>query len=91
MTIAKSFLGNNPWIKSIESWHRCAGAGAGGTNHRLLCYKRDMEVIANNEPMPFQALAPQAVNYSFRVPCRAKFGGIEIHYPKAMAHADVTA
>lgn len=87
-SVLNSFLKNNPYIKNIESWNRLNTAGAGSIR-RMLCYKRDPEVIQLNIPMEFQQLPPQARGTRFIVPCEARIGGTEIRYPKALAYADI--
>lgn len=88
-TILNSFKANNPYIKNVEEWNKCDGAGATGKD-RLMCYQRSKRVIEINIPMEFKQFAPQQRNLEFFVPAYAKFGGVELHYAKAAGYADMT-
>jgi len=88
MTVLKSFLLNNPYIKNIDQWYRLTGAGAGGTTDRAIIYKRDPNVLEGVVPMDFRQEAPQARNLEFVVPCRARCGGVKIYQPGAVRYAD---
>ncbi len=88
MTVLRSFLMNNPYIKQIDQWYRLTGAGAGGTTDRAVIYKRDPSVLEGVVPMDFRQEAPQARNLEFVVPCRARCGGVKIYQPAAVRYAD---
>jgi hypothetical protein len=88
MTILKSYLANSPHIKNVDSWHRLNTAGAGSIR-RIVCYKRDPEILQLNVPMEFMQHPPQMRGLEFVVECEARFGGLELHYPKGVAHADI--
>lgn len=88
MTVLRSFLLNNPYIKNIDQWYRLTGAGAGGTTDRAIIYKRDKSVLEGVVPMDFRQEAPQARNLEFVVPCRARCGGVKIYQPAAVRYAD---
>lgn len=87
-TILRSFLANNPYIKNIDQWSKLNTAGAGSIR-RSVTYFRDPVVLQYNLPLPFEQFPPQARNLSFVVPCHARAGGVEIHYPLAMSYADI--
>jgi len=88
MTILRSFLANNPYIRNIDQWHRLNTAGALGVK-RIVAYQRTSEVLVMNIPQEFEQFPPQARNLCFEIPCHARVGGCEIHYPLAIAYADV--
>ncbi len=88
MTVLRSFLANNPYIKNIESWTRLNTAGAGSIR-RLVCYKKTPEVLQLNIPLEFSMLPVQQNGFDFVTHCEGKIGGLELHYPYAVAHADV--
>lgn len=87
-TVLQDFLANSPFIKNVDSWHRLNTAGAGSIR-RIICYKRDPEVIQQNIPMEFTQQAPQWEGLEMVVECEARYGGVEVHYPQALAHADI--
>jgi hypothetical protein len=87
VTILRSFLANNPYIRNVDQWYRLTGAGAGGTN-RAICYLRSPDVLEGVMPMDFEQLAPQARNLEFVVPCQGRVGGVKVYQPAAMRYAD---
>ena len=87
MTILRSFLANNPYIRNVDQWYRLTGAGGGGTN-RAICYARSPDVLEGVMPMDFEQLAPQARNLEFVVPCQGRVGGVKVYQPAAMRYAD---
>ena len=74
-------------INSIKPWHKCKTAGAGSTT-RMLCYKKDPEVVGGIVPMEFNMFAPQQRNFKFIVNTMASCGGVVLRYPKGVAQAD---
>jgi hypothetical protein len=90
MTILRSFLANNPYIRNVDQWYRLAGAGVAGTN-RAICYLRSPDVLEGVMPMDFEQLAPQARNLEFVVPCQGRVGGVKVYQPAAMRYADFAA
>jgi len=86
-TILRSFLANNPYISSIDQWTKLSTAGAGSVT-RAVTYFRDPIVVQFNIPQEFEQFPPQARNLTFVVPCHARVGGVEMHYPLAMAYTD---
>lgn len=86
-TILRWLLANSPFLESIESWHRCDGAGAGATD-RMVCYPRSPLVVTGLVPMEFTSLPPQERNLRFVINCVASCGGAIVRYPIAMAYAD---
>jgi len=87
-TILKAFLEGNPYITSITAWNKLAKADAAGTGSRIVCYKKDPEVLTLEMPQEFEQLAPQAKNLAFLVPCHARTGGVIVYYPVAMGYMD---
>ncbi len=88
MTILKSFLANNPYIKNIDQWSKLTLAGAGGTTNRGILYKRDPLVLEGVVPLEFEQLPPQARNLEFVVPCHARVGGVKVYQPSAVRYID---
>lgn len=86
-TILRSFLANNPYIKSVEQWFRCDGIGANSTG-RALCYKKSADILEAVIPQEFEQLPPQARNFEFVVNCHARCGGVKVHQPLAMRYGD---
>lgn len=89
-SVLKSFLENNEHIKNIDQWHRCSTASAGG-GRRIVCYKRDPEVLELVIPQEYEQFPPQAENLKFKIPCHARMGGVSVRYPMGIAYMDITA
>ena len=87
-TVLRYFLENNPYIQSIDQWHRLDLANAAGNGPRCVAYDRSPEVLGLEIPQEFEQLPPQARNLKFVVPCHARCGGVIMHYPKAVAYMD---
>ena len=78
----KSFLANNPYIKGIDSWKKL------DTDGRIVAYKRAPEICELQIPQEFEQFAPQPRNMEFVINCHAKFAGVSIYYPLAVAYMD---
>ncbi len=87
-TILKSFLANNPYIKGIDSWKKLDQADADGKGPRVVAYKRAPEILELNIPQEFEQFPPQPRNMEFVINCHAKFAGVTIYYPLAVAYLD---
>ncbi|MEI6791270.1 MAG: major capsid family protein, partial [Myxococcaceae bacterium] len=81
-TILKSFLANNPYIKGIDSWKKL------DENGRIVAYRRAPEICELQIPQEFEQFPPQARNMEFVINCHAKFAGVSIYYPLAVAYLD---
>lgn len=88
-TALRWFLENNPYIKTVDQWHRLTGAGVGGKN-RAVCYRRDPLVLEGVVPLAFESLPPQAEGFEFVVNCRGRCGGTKIYQPLGVRYADFT-
>ncbi len=89
-TVLEAWLESNPWVTNVGTWNKLALADAAGTGPRLVCYKRDEEVLTLEIPQEFEQLPPQAKNLAFQVPVHARCGGVIVYYPIAMAYMDGT-
>lgn len=87
-TVLRSFLANNPYVRNIDTWVLLENADVAGTGPRLVCYKRDPEILSLEIPQEFEQLPPEARNLSFVVNCHARVGGVLIYYPLAVAYMD---
>lgn len=88
VSVLRSFLNNNPFIKNIAPWHKLTGAGAGGTTDRAIIYKRDPLVLEGVVCLDFMSLPPQAQGFEMVVPCMGRAGGVKVYHPAAMRYAD---
>ena len=88
-TALEGFLRSNPWVTSVGTWNKLVAAGAGATP-RIVCYRRDSEVLTLEIPQEFEQFPPQAKGLSFLVPVHARIGGVIVYYPLAMAYMDGT-
>jgi hypothetical protein len=89
-TALEAFLRSNPWVTNVGTWNKLALADVSNTGPRLVCYKRDAEVLTLEIPQEFEQFPPQAKNLSFLVPVHARIGGVIVYYPLAMAYMDGT-
>jgi hypothetical protein len=89
MTVLQFFLATNPYIKNVDQWTRCTGAGAGGSTSRAVIYKRDPAVLEGIVNQEFEALPPETKGFEFEVPCHAKCGGTVIYQPLAVRYMDI--
>lgn len=88
-SVLVSFLENSPYIKNIDQWHRLNLANAAGNGRRIICYKRDAEILELIIPQEFEQFPPQAKNLQFIIPCHARIGGLSIRYPMGVAYMDL--
>lgn len=54
--------------------------------NKLVCYKRDPQVLKLHMPMPLRFIAPQLVNLNVRVPGMFRFAPVSIRQPKAIQY-----
>ncbi len=89
-TALEGFLRSNPWVTNVGTWNKLALADAANTGPRIVCYKRDAEVLTLEIPQEFEQFPPQAKNLSFLVPVHARIGDVIVYYPFAIAYMDGT-
>lgn len=82
-------LANVPGLQSIECWSKLDHAGAANKS-RTYAYERNPNVLYQVEPQPFEQFAPERRNLAFVVPCHARWGGVVVRFPKAVAYMDGT-
>lgn len=82
-SILTNFLKNNQYIKKIEQAVEMKGAGEGGADVALI-YRKDVDAVSLEIPMPFTQYAPQASNLEFVVPCESRTAGVIVYYPLSM-------
>lgn len=87
MTILKYFLENAKFIKNVEWSFELETLGAGSTR-RMACYRKNEIVLKAIIPQEFESLPPQQRDFETIINCHARYGGIELHYPKAVAYGD---
>jgi hypothetical protein len=87
-TILKSFLANNPYIKGIDSWKKLDKADEAGKGARIVAYKRSPDVLQLEIPQEFEQFPAQPRNMEFVINCHAKFAGVSVFYPLAIAFLD---
>ena len=87
-TVATWFLDNNPYIGELDQWIKLDKANAGGTGGRIICYRRDEEVVTLEIPQEFEQFQPQLEGMEYSIPCHARIGGVAFYYPLAAVRAD---
>lgn len=83
-SILTNFKKNNQYIKNIVSAVEMKGAGSGGEDVGLI-YRKDIDAVSLEIPMPFTQYAPQARSLEFVVPCESRTAGVIVYYPLSMA------
>lgn len=88
-TILDTFLNPQRTTGGITAVQPCPylkGASPTGTNI-IVAYKRREDKLRFHIPLPFTPKPPQENNLHYKVPCRAKTGGVEVTYPRSMSYA----
>jgi len=86
-TILKFFLANNPDVKTVVPVYRLTGQGVSGTD-RIMCYKRDPDVLQLAIPQEFEQFPPQYEGLELSVPCHMRTAGDLCFRPQAVIYAD---
>lgn len=86
-TIHDFILRTNPFLKSIVSWYKLAGAGAAGKD-RMVAYTRSPAKLRLHIPLEQQPLPPQPKNLGFKVPTEGRIGGVVAMYPYSLCYGD---
>lgn len=86
-TVLQFFLANSPYVKNIETWAELDTAGSGGTK-RMVCYRRDPDVLELPIPQDFEQLEPEKRNLEWVTDCHARVGGVIVFYPMAITYGD---
>lgn len=88
-TILRFFQLNRPEVE-VMSWERLetAIAAGGDSTRRMIGYRPDRMALRFLLPIAFEQQAPQLHNWSYRVNCRVKTGGVINPYPKSVIYGD---
>ncbi len=86
-TILKSFLENNPHIKTVEPWYALDTAGSGGSA-RMMVYNRNPEKIRCVIPLEMWMSEPERRNLEYVVAMVARTAGVVSPYPLSVSYAD---
>jgi len=86
-TILSHFLRNSPYVTNVFATHKSETAGA-NSSRRMVCYRRDPNVLTGLLPQPFEMLPPQQDKYEVVTPCHARTGGVVVFQPLAIAYGD---
>ena len=86
-TILDFFKKTSPYIKEVIPWSALAGAGAGGTD-RMVCYRRDPDVLQLIVPQEFEQFPPQQEGMEVVTHCHMRTGGVVVYYPLAISYGD---
>lgn len=87
-TILTHFLGNNPYIQTVENVRECTGAGPDGED-LIVVYRRAEENAQHKLVEPFTQLEPQRRNLAVVTNCIAQSGGFVSDYPQEMLIAEL--
>jgi hypothetical protein len=89
-TIMAYFKETNLYIKDVISVLELKDAGVGVSplaagEDIAIAYKRDIDKLSFELPIPFEQMAPQERNLEQIVNCHARSGGVIIYYPLSVA------
>jgi len=87
-TILQHFLGNNPYINSVENVQELRDAGPDGED-LVIVYRRSSEIVQHKLVEPFTQLEPQQRNLAVVTNCVAQTGGVVSDYPAEMLIAEL--
>lgn len=89
-TVLEFFLKTNPFIRNVEAINELTPANSFGalSAERIVFYKRDPGKLKFHIPMPLKFHNPQQRNLVWTVPAEAKFGGVQLSYPKSILYVD---
>lgn len=88
-SVLEFFLKSNPWVKTVTSWARMTGAGAGGLD-LMLVYVRDPDHLFLEIPQEFEMFPAQEMGLKFKIPCHARYAGVLCPYPQSVLYASGT-
>ncbi len=87
LTVKQAFEAQNDGVK-LASWTRLSLANAGGTNGRIVAYKRDPEVLEFEMGKEFEIFPGQQQGLMMVFPCKARLAGLAVHHPLAISYFD---
>jgi hypothetical protein len=91
-TLLKYLLKLSPNLQNVffSPYLETAGKKQDGSTPgpRIIFFERSEETAQLVIPMEFEQLPPQIINYSFKVPCHMRIGGIRVSYPFAFEALD---
>jgi len=87
ITVLQFFLRNNAWIRNVDHWYRCTGAGAGATD-RMVTYRRDPSKMELHIPQEFETFPVQEIGLRYEVPTHSRIGGTVFYKPLAARYTD---
>lgn len=82
------FVLKNPFIESINPWHRCVAAAANNTDDRIAIFPPNPNVVAGAVPMEFTPQEPEKRNLEYVIACLATCAGVVTQFPLAIGYLD---
>lgn len=86
-TILEFFLKSHEGRISVETSLKLQSNSA-WTGRRMVCYRKDPDVLVAVIPQEFEQFAPQTVGMVTRTLCHARTGGVQVFLPKAITYGD---
>lgn len=86
-TVLEQFLKSNRYVKTVESWYKLTGAGAGATD-RGIAYRKDPDALMLCIPQEFEQLPVQPQGLQFVIPCHGRIAGVHCFYPLTVTYMD---
>jgi hypothetical protein len=84
----------SPWLKEVRysTMLEFAGKKQDTTTPgpRIMMWEKNEENAQLVIPQEFEQLPPQMVNFTFKIPCHMRIGGMRISYPKSIGYLDGT-
>ena len=86
-TVLSAFLAQNPGFQ-VASWTKLALANATGANGRIVCYKRDPEVVEFEMGKEFEVFPPEQRGLTLTHACMARVCGVAVHHSLGICYVD---
>jgi len=73
---------------TFYSANKLSGILGGGNGERMIAYNKNPRKVKFTITQPFTSSAPQANDFTYKVPCKSKITGTVSPYPMSMAYGD---
>jgi hypothetical protein len=91
VTVLRHFEATHPGL-AVEGWHALdAAPNSEFSGRRIICYRKDPDVLEYLLPIEFEQFAPQMEGLETITMCHARLGGCILYLPKAVNYGDVDA
>ncbi len=82
-SVLRSFLDNNPHIRTVVRVRELAGAGTGGADV-VVAFRRDISKLRMNVALDLEQFPPERRGMAIKVEYHMRVGGLTIHRPRSI-------